>query len=73
LFLLYVGFIGNGVMDMNFRDARDLAAEFGCKRPRFDHTASVAACWIDRMEWVLACAERPADLADAITEANRYA
>jgi hypothetical protein len=35
---------------MTFRDARDMAIEFGAKFPAFDHTTPVAGCWIDRIE-----------------------
>jgi hypothetical protein len=42
---------------MTFRDARDLAAEFGAKMPSFDHTSPVAGCWIDRIEWLPRAAE----------------
>ncbi len=59
---------------MTFRDARDLAAEFGCKMPRFDHTAPVAECWIDRVAWLPSAAEQgKVQLACAIAECNRYA
>jgi hypothetical protein len=59
---------------MTFRDARDLAAEFGAKMPTFDHTSPVAGCWIDRIEWLPRAAKRgEAELAAAIAEANRYA
>ena len=57
---------------MNFRDARDLAAEFGAKMPTFDHASPVACCWIDRIEWLPRAAER-GTLDQAIAEANRYA
>ena len=56
---------------MNFRDARDLAAEYGARMPKFDHTSPVAECWIDRVEWLASC--KPEQLADAIEECNRYA
>jgi hypothetical protein len=56
---------------MTFRDARDLAAQFGAKLPvRMDHTMAVAECWIDRIEWLPRAAA--ADLGQAIEEANRY-
>jgi hypothetical protein len=62
------------VDNMNFRDARDLAAEFGAKLPSFDHTSPVASCWVDRIEWLVRAAEISEQaLADAIAEANRYA
>jgi hypothetical protein len=54
---------------MTFADARDLAIEFGAKVPRYDHTAPVAQCWIDRIA-MLPIAK---DTAAAINEANRYA
>ena len=59
---------------MTFRDARDMAVEFGARLPTFDHTSPVAGCWIDRIEYLPRAVERgePA-LADAIEEANRYA
>jgi hypothetical protein len=57
---------------MTFRDARDLAAEFGAKLPvRMDHTMPVAECWIDRVEWLPRAAEQ-GQLDEAIEEANRY-
>ena len=56
---------------MNFRDARDLAAEYGARMPKFDHTSPVAECWIDRVEWLASC--KTEQLADAIEECNRYA
>jgi hypothetical protein len=37
---------------MEFRDARDMAAEVGAKLRTFDHTSPVAGCWIDRIEWL---------------------
>jgi len=59
---------------MNFRDARDLAIEFGAKVPAYDHTSPIAGCWIDRIEWLPNAAERgETALAEAIAEANRYA
>ena len=59
---------------MTFRDARDLAAEFGARMPAFDHTSPVAGYWIDRIEWLPPAAEiGERALADAIKEANRYA
>jgi hypothetical protein len=59
---------------MDFRDARDMAIEFGAKLPRFDHTSPVAECWIDRIEWLPRAAEQgAAALQAAIEEANRYA
>ena len=59
---------------MNFRDARDLAIEFGAKLPKFDHTSPVAGCWMDRIEWLPCAAQHgAAELAKAIAEANRYA
>ena len=59
---------------MDFRDARDLAAEFRAKLPTFDHTSPVAGCWIDRIAWLPRAAEISEQaLADAINEANRYA
>jgi len=58
---------------MTFRDARDLANEFGAKLPRYDQTAPVAECWIDRIEWLPRAAEQgEAQLKAAIAEANRY-
>jgi hypothetical protein len=60
--------------DMTFRDARDLAIEFGTKLPTFDHTSPVTSCWIDRIEWLPRAAEIGAEaLADTFAEANRYA
>ena len=56
---------------MTFRDARDLAAEFGAKLPvRMDHTMEVAQCWIDRIEWLPRASQE--ELQDAIQEADRY-
>ena len=60
-----------GETEMTFRDARDLAAEFGAKMPAFDHTSPVAGCWIDRIEWLPRAAEL-GELEQAIEEANRY-
>jgi hypothetical protein len=60
-----------GNTQMNFRDARDLAIEFGAKTPSFDHTSPVAECWIDRIAWLPRAAEL-GKLAEAIKEANRY-
>ena len=58
---------------MNFRDARDLAIEFGAKMPAFDHTSDIADCWIDRIAWLPIAAEQgEAELAAAIVEADRY-
>jgi hypothetical protein len=58
---------------MTFRDARDMAIEFGAKVPAFDHTSPVAGCWIDRIEWLPRAAEISEQaLAEAIEEANRY-
>jgi hypothetical protein len=63
--------------DMNFRDARDLAIEFGCKVPKFNHTAAIAQCWIDRIELLLMKVNNPVytseQIEKAIKEANRYA
>ena len=57
----------------NFRDARDMAIEFGATLPRFDHTSPVAGCWIDRIALLPMAADRgEAALAAAIEEANRY-
>jgi hypothetical protein len=42
---------------MEFRDARDMAAEVGAKLRTFDHTSPVAGCWIDRIEWLPRAAE----------------
>jgi hypothetical protein len=53
---------------MTFRDARDLALEFGARLPAFDHSHPLAQCWIDRIT-LLPVAR---DLASAIAEANRY-
>jgi hypothetical protein len=59
---------------MTFRDARDLAAEFGAKFPAIDHTLPVAGCWIDRIAWLPRAAEiSKRALAEAIAETNRYA
>jgi len=59
---------------MNLRDAQDMAAEFGAKRFRGDHTSPVAGCWIDRIAWLPRAAEQgEAKLAAAIEEVNRYA
>jgi hypothetical protein len=57
---------------MTFRDARDMAVEFGARLPAFDHTSPLAGCWIDRVEWLPRAMEQ-GTLTDAIAEANRYA
>ncbi len=57
---------------MTFRDARDLAIEFGAKVPSFDHASPVAGCWIDRIA-ALPMAADHGRLSAAIAEANRYA
>jgi hypothetical protein len=56
---------------MTFQDARDLAIEFGAKLPRYDHTANIAQCWIDRVQYLPFC--EPAQLAAQIEHCNRYA
>lgn len=59
---------------LSFSDARDLATEFGAKRPRFDHTSPLAQSWIDRIANLLRWEGKPEKwLAGAIAEANRYA
>jgi hypothetical protein len=61
-------------VEMEFRDARDMAAEVGAKLRTFDHASPFAGCWIDRIEWLPRSAEiGPQALVDAIEEANRYA
>jgi hypothetical protein len=60
-------------VEMEFRDARDMAAEVGAKLRTFDHTSPVAGCWIDRIEWLPRAAEiSERELTAAIEEANRY-
>lgn len=56
---------------ITFRDALDLAVEFGARRPKFDHTAPVAQCWMDRIAWLRSCPLHK--FPEAIEEANRYA
>jgi hypothetical protein len=60
---------------MTFQDAKDLAIEFGAKVPKFDHTSSVAQCWIDRiaMLQMIGYDERGYRTEAIIAEANRYA
>lgn len=62
-----------GSANMTFNEARDLAIEFGAKLPKFDHTAAVAQCWIDRVEAINMAANRGLDLVEWVDEANRYA
>ena len=57
--------------DMNFRDARDLAAEYGAELPKFDHTHPLAGCWIDRIA-MLPMADERGYLKEWIMEANSY-
>jgi hypothetical protein len=67
-------FLSEEWVEMEFRDARDMAAEVGAKLRTFDHTSPVAGCCIDRIEWLPRAAEiGPQALVDAIEEANRYA
>jgi hypothetical protein len=61
---------------MTYRDAQDLAAEFGAKRFRGEHTSPVAGCWIDRIAWRPSAAgpSWPARSPKRTgTQANRYA
>ena len=58
--------------NMSFRDARDMAMEFGAKVPKYDHTSPVAGCWTDRVAWLPRAAEQ-GKLKEAVAEANRYA
>jgi len=55
---------------MTFQDAKNVAVKFGCKLPRYDHTAPVAECWIELLASV---ARRGGALGDYIDDANRYA
>ena len=56
---------------MTFRDAQDVAIEFGAKVPALDHTSPAAGCWIDRIKWLPRAAEIGEQaLADAIEEAT---
>jgi hypothetical protein len=57
-------------VEMEFRDARDTAAEVGAKLRTFDDTSPVAGCWIEFLPRAAEIGERA--LADAIEEANRY-
>ena len=56
---------------MTFREARDLAIEYSCRLPKFEHTSPLAQGWIDRVEWLVNC-EGDGDTAEAIAECNRY-
>lgn len=57
---------------LSFRDARDLAIEFGAKVPQFDHMSPLAQCWIDRVAMLPKAAES-GYLKEWILEANLYA
>lgn len=58
---------------MNYRDAQDMAVEFGALRFTGDHTAATFDAWSDRIAYLPTAAERGADaLLQAITEANIY-
>lgn len=60
-------------MTLSFRDARDLAAEFGAQMPAFSHTSPATACWIDRIQMLpMAAAQGDKALAKAIEDADRY-
>jgi hypothetical protein len=58
---------------MNFRDARDLAIEFGAALPVFAATSPLAQPWIDRIAALIPAADRGEKaLTAAVKEANRY-
>jgi hypothetical protein len=54
---------------MSYRDAQDLAIEFGANKFRGDHTSPTFECWADR----IAMLPGARNLKAAIAEANRYA
>jgi hypothetical protein len=54
---------------MNFRDAQDLATEFGANKFKGDHTHPASQCWMDRVAMLPIARDTEA----AIAEANRYA
>ena len=59
---------------LTVEDVRDMAAEFGAKRFRGDHTSPAYQSWRDRIELLPMMAERgEAELAAAIADADRYA
>lgn len=56
---------------MTYRDAQDLAVEFGANKFRRNETCPTFGCWADRIAYLPNAAER-GTLEAAIAEANRY-
>jgi hypothetical protein len=53
---------------MSYRDAQDLAVEFGAKRFAFDQTHQLFTCWADRIAYLPVAK----NLKAAVAEADRY-
>jgi hypothetical protein len=62
----------SGDRQMNYRDAQDLAVEFGAKKFRGDHNHPTFPCWADRIAMLPMAAER-GYLPEWIKEANQHA
>jgi hypothetical protein len=53
---------------MNYRDAQELAVEFGAMTFAGDHNSPAFACWADRIAYLPVAK----NVEDAVAEANRY-